>query len=177
MRSLRYFKYDDEYSEIAGGTTYVETEDGWALRQLTINGDRYLASNINDPVWGMNLAEGQVDYDQLTDEQVTEIPEQEFEAVWDAVLATHDTVWRRSQMRYPIGRPVQGALLIFYPQGVVIQLDQETVGIADYAACRASTAPENMYPRHKVSATVAGYDERQHWIKLDLPQMHAESIN
>jgi hypothetical protein len=125
----------------------------------------------------MNLAEGQVDYDQLTDEQVTEIPEQEFEAVWDAVLATHDTVWRRSQMRYPIGRPVQGALLIFYPQGVVIQLDQETVGIADYAACRASTAPENMYPRHKVSATVAGYDERQHWIKLDLPQVHAESIN
>lgn len=177
MSSRRYYKYDDEYSEIAGGTTYVETEDGWALRQLTINGDRFLASNINDPVWGMNLAEGQVEYDDLIGEQVTEIPQQEFEAVWNMILATHSTVWHQSQLRYSIGTPVQGALLLFYPQGVLIQLDQETVGIADYAACRASTEPENVYPRHKVTAIVAGYDQRQHWIILDLPQVRAESVS
>lgn len=94
-----YFKYDDEYSEIAGGITYVETDDGWAMRQLTLNEDKYLTSNINDPNSGMNLADAQIDYGDLDQDQVTEITQEAFEAVWHAVLARHVATWRQSQTR------------------------------------------------------------------------------
>ncbi len=172
---MRYFKYDDEYSQIGGGITYVEAEDGWTIRQVTLNGEQYLASNINDPTWGLSLADGQIDYDNL-DDQVTEITSDEFEDIWRSILARHETTWRHSQTRYPIGSSVQGVLVIFYPQGVIIKLDPETLGVADHEQCRASTAWGNMYPKHKVTATVKGYNEEQHWIVLDNPHVYSEQI-
>jgi hypothetical protein len=173
---MRYFKYDDEYSEIAGGMTYVETDDGWAIRQLTINGDQYLASNINDPKSGMNLADGQIDYDSLDQDQVIEITHEAFEAVWQTVLTRHEVIWRQSQTKYQISMSVEGTLLVFYPQGVIVKLDDTTLGVANHALCHRSSQREHMYPGHKVTAIVGGYDEQNHWIVLDSPQVHEEYI-
>ena len=173
---MRYFTYDDEYSEIAGGQTYVETDNGYTLRQVTVNPPHFLASNIDHPPGGMTLGEGQVDYDDLIPDQVTEITPAVFEAVWESVLVQREIIWQRSQHDYPLGRPVHGTLLVFYPQGVIVQLDDETLGIADYTACRASTTPNNLYPGHRVTAIVKGYDIQQQWIELDDPQVHAERI-
>jgi hypothetical protein len=176
VQPMRYCKYDDAYSELDGGVTYVETNDGWYVRQATLNGSQHLASNINDPRFGMRLAEGQISYDDLDANDITEIPKDEFEAVWDMILASHAATWRRSKARYALGSPVQGTLLIFYPQGVMVKLDHETIGIADHAACDASTTPEHMYPGHTVTAIVAGYDEQQHWITLGEPIVHEKVV-
>src|SRR5215204_3650468 len=134
---MRYFKYEDEYSEIAGGSIYVEVEDGRTLRQLTLNGDFYLASNIQDSRGLLVLGEGRVDYDELIPDLVSEISEQEFEARWESVLAQHDPIWQQSKGRYPPGAPVQGPILLLYPQGVLIELDRETIGIMDDVVSRA----------------------------------------
>ena len=173
---MRYFRYDDEYSEIAGGVTYVETDDGWAMRQLTLNGDKYLASNINDLNSGLNLADAQIDYDDLEQDQVTEISQEAFEAVWHAILARHEVVWRQSQTKYPVGMSVEGGLLVFYPQGVIVKLDDMTLGVANHALCHQSSKREHMYPGHKVTAIVGGYDELNHWIVLNTPQVHEEQL-
>ena len=47
-----YYKYNDEYSPIDGGITYMETHEGVAYRQITVNGEQYMMSNINYPEWG-----------------------------------------------------------------------------------------------------------------------------
>jgi len=77
---MRYFKYPDEDSPIGDGTTYIETDDGCAIRQITVNGDDAIASNLVFPPWSLCLAEGQIDYDALED-AVTEISQDAFEAV------------------------------------------------------------------------------------------------
>jgi hypothetical protein len=71
---------------------------------------------------------------------------------------------------------VQGFIQIFYPQGVIINLGDDTLGVADYAVCKSSAQPEWMYPGYKVTAVVAGYDEVNHWLLLNDPRVHGERL-
>jgi hypothetical protein len=75
-----YYRYDDQYSPVDGGVTYIEVDDGRAQRQITVNGEQYLPSNLAYPHWGMMLAEGRIDDDPTED--LTEISQAEFEAIW-----------------------------------------------------------------------------------------------
>jgi len=71
---------------------------------------------------------------------------------------------------------VHGWIEIFYPQGVIVKFGNGTLGLADHAACRASAASEWMYPGYKITATVHGYDEVNHWLVLDHPQVFGERV-
>jgi hypothetical protein len=145
------------------------------MRQITVNGEQYIASNLPYPPWGLCLAEGQIDYDVLED-AVTEISQREFEAIWQEHLAKHQSAWLTSKQSYPIGRAVQGWIEIFFPQGVIVNLGDGTLGVADYSVCQSSAAPEWMYPGYKVTATVSGYDELNHWVVLEHPQVHGQQL-
>jgi hypothetical protein len=170
MKYYRYEELDDH--PLGGGTTYIETEDGCAIRQITVHLSRYFASNINYPHWGLRLADQCIDYDAV--DEVTSIGRQEFEDVWQAHLEQHRDRWNAVKQAYSIGTPVVGSILIFYPQGVIVDLGNTVLGVANAAACRASAQPEWMYPRHKVTAVVAGYDETNQWVVLAAPRVHAE---
>lgn len=172
---MKYYKYADDYSPISGGTTYIETDDGLAIRQITVNGDRYIVSNLRHPPWGLMLAEGRIDYDSLGD-NVVEISPTEFETIWNTHLAKHYPQWQVHKRTYPVGAAVQGWIEIFYPQGVIVYLNDGTRGVADCAACKASSAPEWMYPGYKVTSIVNGYDEVNHWLVLERPKVHGEQM-
>src|SRR5687768_1202007 len=119
---MRYFKYDDEWAPIGPSTTtYIETDDGCAIRQISVNGELYIASNLPYPPWSLCLADGQVDYDELGD-LVTEISQDEFEGVWQAHLVRHQDEWLASKARYPAGVAIRGWIEIFFPQGVIVNL-------------------------------------------------------
>ncbi len=167
---MRYFRYADEESPIDAGTTYIETDDGCAIRQITVSGDNAIASNRPFPPWGLCLAEGQVNYDDIED-VLTVIDQDAFEAVWQTHLVKHQAQWQTSKQHYPIGTPIQGWIEIFFPQGVIVNLGDGSFGVADYAATRASARPEWMYPGHIVMATVSGYDEINLWLVLTQPQV------
>lgn len=170
---MKYYKYGDEYSLI-GGKTYVETDEGYAWRQITVNDERYVASNLVYPGRGMMLAEGQVDYDSIS--TVEEISQTEFETIWNSHLANHQAQWNKSKQLLAIGTAVQGYIQIFYPQGVIVNLDNDILGVADYLTCEISAQPQWMYPGYKVTAIVAGYDEANHWLLLDKPQVYSERM-
>lgn len=171
---MKYYKYNDEESEIAGGTTYIEVDDGWEMRGITVNGDRYIASNLFYPQWGMVLGEGRVDYDEIN--EVTEISKAEFDAVWNEHLVKHQAQWEARKRAYPRGAHVTGYIQIFYPQGVIINLGDGTLAVADHAACHALTPNEWMYTGHKVTGTVRDYDEVNHWLILDNPRVYDEQL-
>jgi hypothetical protein len=144
------------------------------LRQITVGGEGVLASNVKHPRWGLSLAEGLVDYDSI--DEVSRITRAEFDEVWNANLASHTTQWGRAKAAYRIGTTVYGFIELFYPQGVVVNLGNGALGIADYEEAKSSTRPECMYTRHKVTAIVKGYDESNHWIMLDAPQVHETCV-
>ncbi len=177
MAAFRYFKYPDEYSPI-GGVTYNETLNGSHIRQITFNGSEYAASNVKQPPWSLILPEKNTDYDELMLDvpEITEITKQEFDDIWNAHLATRQEIWNQVKQTYPIGMAVQGVILLFFPQGVIVDLGGDAIGVADYKACRASTKPEFMYTRHKITAGVKDYDEVNQWVILDSPHVYAERI-
>jgi hypothetical protein len=171
---VKYYKYADEYSLLDGGTTYVETESGYVIRQITVNGDQVHASNVSYPPWGLMLTEGHVDWDDI--EEVTLIKKGDFDDVWNAHLEQHVAFWEYAKSAHPPGMRVEGFIEIFYPQGVIVNVGQGVLGVADYRECKASTKPENVGAFHKVTAVVSGYDDTNQWLILDLPQVHDEYL-
>ena len=171
----RYFKYADNDTPLGAGMTYLETQDGYAIRQITTNGSQDISSNLLFPPWGLCLADGYVDYDILGD-AIEEISPSEFEAIWKICLSRHASEWQTSKIAYPKETPVSGWIEIFFPQGVIVNLGDGTLGVADYAACRSSAKAEWMYTGHKITAIVVGYDETNHWLLLDHPQVYEEII-
>jgi len=171
---MKYYKYQDEFSPIDSGVTYIETTEGIVYRQITVNGEKYLMSNINYPEWGMMMAEGRIDYTDI--EEVQEISKAEFDSFWNTYLSDHQAHWDLTKQKYSSGSAVTGHIQIFYPQGVIVNLDEDSLGVANYAECRASAKPEWMYPGHRVDATVADYDELNHWVVLKKPRVYNERL-
>jgi len=173
---MRYYKYKDDYTQIRGGTRFIETYKGVALREVSVNGDCFLGSNICYPHYGLVLAEGKIDYDKVDD--VTPISREDFEAVWRKHLAQNAGRWVIIKQAYSLGTSVEGRIAIFYPQGVIVDLgDCGTLGVANYNECKTSTKPEYMYTKHRISAIVAGYDEENQWLVLGSPQVYEEQVN
>lgn len=172
---MKYYKYCNEESQIDGGFTYLETDEGYTIRQITVNGDRFFASNVCYPHWGLCLTEKYVDYDSI--DEVIPVSRSEFDDIWQKHLSQHRLRWNKAKETYGIGSKVQGIIEIFFPQGVIVNLGDDVLGVADYEECRASTKPEYMYPKHKVVAIVDGYDEVNQWVILTSPQVYETRID
>ena len=168
-----YYKYDDKYSPIGSGITYVETNEGLAYRQITVNGEKFMMSNFSDPEWGLILPEGEF---APRDDEAKIITKQEFDGVWSSHLMRHQVKWNNTKQKYPTGTEITGYIQIFYPQGVIVNLDEHSLGVANYAECRASAKPEWMYPGYRVAAIVADYDELNHWLVLEKPNVYGEIL-
>lgn len=166
---MKYYQFQDSDGPLGDATTYIEVDDGWTIRQITVSPKETHASNIKYPKWGMILADQQVNYD--SEESVTSIAKDEFDSVWNKHLANRANEWSKIKEVYKQGKPVKGYIIIFYPQGVIVELVDGVLGVADYQACKNASSPENMYPNHEVTAIVNGYDELNQWIKLDSPQV------
>ncbi len=180
MAEPRYFKKPNtRWSPIGtGGFIYREVQDGVHLREITFNGSEYFASNIKWPPWDLVLPDQNSDYDELMliYPEIAEITKQEFDGIWNAYLATRQAIWNQVKQTYPIGTDVQGVILLFFPQGTIVDLGGDAIGVADRKASRASDESKFMYPRHKITAVVKDYDETYQWIILDSSQVHAERI-
>lgn len=170
---MKYYKYHDAHTPIDGGITYIEVIDGYAYRQITVNDDKYIMSNIKvqELDW---LAEGEIKLDS-TDE-IIGISKEEFESIWNSHLNYHQSQWEHTKQRYKIEKSVTGYIQVFYPQGVIITLDEESLGVADYKECRATAKLEWMSPGYRVTALIDGYDEVNHWLILKEPRVYGDRI-
>ena len=169
---MKYYKYQDDDGPLGAAMTYVEVDNGRAWRQITVNAIGSQASNAKYPQWGMTLIDQLVDYDSI--EEVTPIDKSEFDRIWNEHLASRAVEWNETKSTYLIGKAISGYLEVFYPQGVIVDLGDDALGVADHQKCRESTRPEFMYPGHEVTAVVSGYDKANQWIMLDMPHVHEE---
>jgi hypothetical protein len=49
---MKYFEFPEEGDPTDDGLTYIETDNGWVIRQVTVCDGQFLGSNIDDPTWG-----------------------------------------------------------------------------------------------------------------------------
>jgi hypothetical protein len=139
-------------------TYWIETdEEGWALRQIITEPDGTSLISCRDEC----LAEGIV----FIDEDSIIISEEDFEKIWEKYSLTYKAGWDIEKNKYSAGMKVEGYIKYFYPQGIIIQLDK-VQGITDYNVCRKNSSPENLYPGHKITGTVTGWDNKNMWIIL-----------
>ena len=166
---IRYFRCTYPFEDLDIDVEYYEMLGDGALRQLTIMNGKPSSSNID-----LHLASSSFEISE-DEEDVERITKEEFDAVWNAHLENYRDQWEHAKALYPIGTDVMGVLRIFFPQGAIVKL-KDALGVADYWQCRKSTQPENMHPRHRITAIVEGYDEVNQWIILGSPQVHPEQL-
>lgn len=175
MSLMKYYKYDDGYRLVEDGITYVEVDDGWAVRQITVSEEGIYASNVSYPPWGLILADQSIEYDEI--EEVIPIGQQEFDEVWHQHLEQRQVIWNEAKAAYPVGRLAQGYIELFFPQGVIVNLGEGVLGVANHQACRASTPSDvSLGSFLKLTAVVTGYDEVNQWLMLGSPQVYEERI-
>lgn len=143
-----------------GECYYFEVDqDGTAYRQVTVLGDQVLVSIAPH----FHVAESAVEWY----EGDQEISAESFNEVWTRAVEPYKDAWQRSKAHYAIGVQVQGIIRMFYPQGVIIQLDEECYAVANDASLRKQTNPAHMYPGFVIEGTIGGCDEANFWLVLD----------
>ncbi|MGG0176478.1 hypothetical protein [Gottfriedia acidiceleris] len=164
-----YFSWEDEYIR---GTTYIEVENGYAIKQIAVKQNQYIASNRKDEEHHYYLAEGLLDVSEMIDDGGSEISKNEFYVIWNKYLEVLINTWNITKEKYPIGLMVEGIIEVFYPQGVIVNFAENVIGVADYTKCKESTQPENLYPHHKITGNVSGYDEENMWLIIEKPKVY-----
>src|SRR5262245_20298032 len=125
---MDYYKYQDIETPLGKALRYVEADQGCAIREVSLTDKGRLASNFKHPIWSLMLAEGQVDYDSI--EEVEPITKDEFDHVWTEHLISREAQWAASKRNSPVGNPVTGYIERFYPQGVIVDLGGDVLGVA-----------------------------------------------
>lgn len=165
----RFFKWNDDDIK---GTTYIEIDDdNIASKQIAVTSNKYIASNRKDEEHHFYLAEEKIDVNDIIDFGGSEISESQFYNIWNKYREGLSDNWHQTKENFPIGSEIEGIIEVFYPQGVIISISQDIIGIADYNKCRNSTQPDNLYPRHKIIGKVDGYDEENMWLIIDNPKV------
>lgn len=164
----RYFSWEDDYIR---GSTYIEIEDDYAIKQNAVTQKKYIASNRKDEEHHYYLAEGLIDVNDIVDEGGNEISEKQFYKIWNKHCEVLIHEWNKTKEKYSIGIEVEGESEVFYPQGVIVRISENVIGIADYIKCKENSQPENLYPHHKITGKVNGYDEINMWLILENPKV------
>ncbi len=171
MQYCKYIHCSEGYKE----ETYLEVDQDCVLRQISKINNEFISSNRKNYKYDFWLTEGEFSVDKV--DSITIISKEEFEVIWNRNNEAYSELWKGIKNRYKINDNVDGYIEVFYPQGVIISVDEVTLGIANYNECREGTMLENLYPNHLVDARVIGYDEVNMWLILDNPKVHKEEFN
>ncbi|UQZ36979.1 hypothetical protein C2I18_27670 [Paenibacillus sp. PK3_47] len=160
-------KYLKDIQEQGMGTWYFEIDnDGVAYRQMVYQDDgSCITSNRKHELYHYMLAEHPLDEQEP---YYIEISPEEFEKLWHNQLQLCMESWERTKSLFPVGFQAEGYIEAFFPQGTLINLqDSQAVGITDTFVLKSKTPAEWMYPRHRVTAEVSGYNEVNQWVILN----------
>jgi len=155
----RYFKYADE-----GVICYVELDEAlYCLRAVYQVGEEFINTNLQAAHETYFLPEGSFG-DSI--DSITEIEKATFDDVWNRSVQPYLAGWNELRSRIKTGDKIPGKIICFYPQGVVLNIEQRFYGVADYDECKGYLGAEKMYPGQHVELVLEGYDDVNMWVKL-----------
>ncbi|SMF84181.1 hypothetical protein SAMN05661091_2540 [Paenibacillus uliginis N3/975] len=118
----------------------------------------------------------------LSDQQVTvmegdqEMTPKEFETLWQRAIEPYRAEWIRTKPQYSLGDRVRGTLAMFYPQGVIIRLNNQAYAVTDDRELREQTPWHYLYPGYCIEGIVAGFDETNFWLVLESCVLTGEKV-
>ena len=59
-------------------------------------------------------------------------------------------------------------IVCFYPQGVIVQYNEEFFGFVDYNDCKSVLGASNMYPQQKIKLFVENFDDDNLWVNFSI---------
>ncbi|MFM9277801.1 hypothetical protein [Paenibacillus jiagnxiensis] len=143
-----------------GEMYYFELDDkGWAHRQVSVIDGGCRVSIAPD----FMLSEVPVEMYE-GDEEIG--PEQ-FEQIWQQAVGLYKHNWERAKAKYSSGMRVTGSIAMFYPQGIMIRLEETVFAVTGYEAVRSKVKAEYLYPGFRMDGIVRGYDEKNFWLELE----------
>lgn len=153
-----WFDNGEEYD------TYIEIIDGYAKRQVMKYDNRYIGSNREDEEQEFFLTEGYIEIDEIEDVEI--IDKKEFEEIWSKHCEKLLAIWLKTKEEFVKDMEVEEIFKMVYPQGVIVELSNGVIGIADYDECAKNSNHINLYPNHTVRAKVKDYDNLNMWLIL-----------
>ncbi|MFD0717209.1 hypothetical protein [Paenibacillus sp. GCM10027626] len=154
---MKYFK---AHGVEDGEWYYFEIDDdNVAYRQVTIIDDHCSVSIAPD----FQLSETEVEIFEGDEE----ISAEAFGEVWTRAIEPYKPAWERAKQCYSLHHSVAGAIAMFYPQGVIVKIEEDVYAIADFNEVRKSAKLEHLYPGYRITGTVKGYDENNFWLVLE----------
>lgn len=162
----RYYSYD--HLDLEGRedckSYYEVSEEGVYLCSITCNKGIWTNSYIQVEDGEFFLPEAILE--QEDKEFLTEISRVEFTKALQLSQASFKTEWIEFKSRAM--SLCEGEISCFYPQGVVIKLNEPFYGLADYDQCAKVVPSEQMYPGTPVRFTVDFIDEENYILHLTI---------
>lgn len=133
------------------------SDDNIAIRQLVKEVDNVIRISCIEDC----LAEGEIDVDDLEGE-IREISMEEFEKKWSIETKPYRNRWEIQKEKYQIGDIVEGKIKYFYPQGIIVQIDEVKGIYID----KKENNEYSEYPLDIIKGIVKGYDDKNMWIVI-----------
>ena len=146
------------FVDFDGFQYWIEVDkDGYALRQVTIEGTETLVSCRDDC-----LAEGVVD----TENDCVQISEKDFEQIWSNATEKFRCTWNTKKQSYKVGQSVTGEIKYFYPQGAIVDIGE--IQGCGYVKDNKSI----QFCGKTISGTISGFDDKNMWILFDKCELY-----
>lgn len=156
---LSYEENDENY--------YFEIdEEQTVLRQVIEDEERWVVSSRPDEELHFCLFDQQFDQ-EMNRANGEDISAAEFETVWQEAMKPYVKDWEKMQQLFKPGDAVKGIVEVIYPQGIILSLPNDALGIINIGDCLQGIPAESLYPGHVLKAVVAGFDQVNLWIKLE----------
>lgn len=145
--------------EFEGDYFWIEvTKEGFVQRQIIRQADNKILVSCRQDC----LAEGEIENDYIKN---FEIDMQEFEEKWAQYTKEYRFLWEETKKTYKIGKKAEGTILYFYPQGIIFSIGK-IQGIANYNEYSKKSNSFSLYPNHKITGVIVGYDEKNMWLVI-----------
>ncbi|EHO14616.1 hypothetical protein [Myroides odoratimimus] len=159
-----YYSYDHlELEGVEGCISYYEvSEEGYYLRSVTNHNGCWTNSYIEIRDQEFFLPEA------LLEEEdkgfLNEISHEEFLDQWSQSKVPYEEHW--AVFKKELGDQVEGEIVCFYPQGVMVDIGSSFYGLADYHQCLSVLSREKMCPGTVAHFKVDGIEEENFLVHL-----------
>lgn len=91
---------------------------------------------------------------------------EKFNETWSLFILKHQKSWNEIKERLKVGSEVNAKLQYFYPQGVILDIEEKFMGIAEYDKCLEVLGTKRMYPENRIMGKIKSFDDENMWIEL-----------
>ena len=158
-----YYKYID--TETEENVLYELDQEYYCLRSILVTTSLSINTSLSIEQADFFLPEGP--FSDILDDMIP-IGKSEFLSYWNQSIVKHLSDWNELKSKFNIGQHIETEIVCFYPQGVIVQYNENFYGLANYKDCESLLGSKHMYPQQKIRLYVDSFDNENLWINFSI---------